>query len=486
MEWSYNGGTSDEPTVSVTGTENGLIGGIEHFLQSCERCWPADQARPSVLTRAPGRLDCMGGMADFSGALALQMPIERSVYAAAGRRNDQRIRVESIGWNRNRQASCFEWPLSILYQPHGEIVTAEALAAHFDACPWVRHIAGVVLALLESGDVPHFAGGLTLVLQSEIPSGVGLAASAAIQVATAMVLGALFDVALDPNQLVRACRQANANVVKGEPGLVDHLTCLLGEPNALLQIRCQPDDVLGTFSLPKGVNLAGVNTGVRLGIYHQRYADNRAASMIGRFLIERMLQASGAVGDPMGGYLANTTPSEYVRRFRNELPVELRGRDFLERFGQPEELDVVVEPDQIYKVRSRTEHHIYENDRTHRFLERLARARRTGERDALVEAGELMYASHWSYGQRCGMGSIETDVLTNFIRKRGPGRGLYGAKVTGGGCGGTVAVLMADTPGALAALDEAAAAYRDKTGKEAAILLGSSPGATSFGHRRLD
>jgi L-arabinokinase len=439
-----------------------------------------------VLTRAPGRLDCIGGMADYSGTLALQMPTECSVYVAAGRRNDQRVHVESIAWESEGEPSRFDWPLSILYASDGQIITADRLVGHFDGCTWVRHVAGLFLALLESGDVPHFGGGVTLVMKSEIPPAAGLASSAAIQVAVAKAITALFEVSLDPVRVARACRQANEDVAGGEPGLVDHLTCLFGEANALLQIRCQPDDVLGNLALPSGIMFAGVDTQVRLPISRERCADNRAASLMGRYLIERLLESSGAVGDPMGGYLANISPNEYVRRFRNELPVKVKGRDFLDRFGRLEEFDLDIDPDRIYKVRSRTEHHVYENDRAHRLLERLARARRTGERDALVEAGELMYASHWSYGQRCGMGSIETDVLMNLIRERGPARGLYGAKVTGCGCGGTLAVLMADTPAARAALDEACAAYHEKTGKEPAVLIGSSPGALSFGHRELD
>jgi galactokinase len=119
-------------------------------------------------------------------------------------------------------------------------------------------------------------------------------------------------------------------------------------------------------------------------------------------------------------------------------------------------------------------------------MERLARAGRTGERDALVEAGELMYASHWSYSQRCGMGGIETDVLVNAVRGQGAARGLYGAKATGMGCGSALAVLMSDQPGAWAALEEACAAYACKTGKPAVIHAGSSPGAIPFGHRDLD
>lgn len=472
--------------MSVTGTENGLAISVEQFLQACELRWPEDQGRPLVVTRAPGRIDCMGGMADFSGALALQMTIDRAVCVAAGRRDDQRISVESISWDRGGEASRFEWPLGLFYRSDGQLITPEDLAAHFEKCPWVRHISGVCLALLESGDVPHFGGGVTLILQSDIPPETGLASSGAIQVAVAKALAALFDVELTARQVVRACRKADEDVVGVEPGLVDHQACLLGEADTLLQIRCQPEDVLGTVSLPKDLMMAGVDVGMRSPIYAQRYADNRVASLMGRFLIERMLRQSGAVGDPTGGYLANISPSEYVRRFRNDLPVKLWGRDFLSQYGQPEGLEVVIDPGRIYKVRSRTEHHIYENDRTHRFVERLARARRTGERDALTEAGELMYASHWSYGQRCGMGSIETDVLVNLIRARGPSQGLYGAKVTAGGCGGTVVILMATNDQARQALNDACGDYEKKTSKHPTVLIGSSPGAMAFGHRSLE
>jgi len=427
----------------------------------------------------------MGGMADFSGALALQTTIEQGVYAAAGRRDDQRIRVESVGWNQDGQPSVFEWSLSWFYQSDGQFVTAETLSSKFDACPWARHVAGVCLALLESGDLPHLAGGVNFLIQSDIPPKAGLASSAALQVACAKALAALFDLELTAQQLVRACQLANTEVVKNESGLVDHVTCLLGEPDSLLEIRCQPQEVIGSLAMPKCAAFAGVYSGLRLPFYQERYADNRAASLMGRYIIEQILRTSGDPGELNSAYLASIPPNEYVRRFRNYLPPKLRGRDFLDHFGQPPELDIIIRPGQVYKVRSRTEHHIYENDRAHRFMERLARVYRTGDLDTLIEAGELMYASHWSYGQRCGMGSIETDVLVNCIRERGPACGLYGAKVTGGGCGGTVAVLMADTSAALQALSDACAAYAAKTGRQPMLLSGSSPGAMAFGHRNI-
>jgi L-arabinokinase len=428
----------------------------------------------------------MGGMADFSGCLALQMPVDRCACVAAGPREDQRIRVQTLQWNSNGETSCYEWPLAAFYQSDGQIVTTQQLARKLSECRWVRHVAGVCLSLLESGDIPHLAGGANLLILSDIPDGRGLASSAAIQVAVAQAIAGLFDIELETNQLLRACRCANAEVAGGESGLVDHVACLLGEPGSLLQVRGQPDEVIGALLLPKDVSFAAIDSGPRSGLCRTRYYDNRVASLMGRAIIEQICSASTPVDEMPNGYLAGISPADYVMRFRNELPVKMRGSDFVQRYGPPAGLDGEVEPDQVYKIRSRTEHHIYENDRAHRFVQRLARARRTGERDALVEAGELMYASHWSYSQRCGMGSLETDALVQEIRSRGPTRGLYGAKITGMGCGGTVAVLMSSATSSRASLEEACASYAARTGRQPALIAGSSPGAKFFGRRFLD
>ena len=49
-----------------------------------------------------------------------------------------------------------------------------------------------------------------------------------------------------------------------------------------------------------------------------------------------------------------------------------------------------------------------------------------------------------------------------------------------------MAVLMADHAPAAEALDEACAAYKAKTGKQATVLTGSSLGAAAFGVHVLD
>ena len=96
--------------------------------------------------------------------------------------------------------------------------------------------------------------------------------------------------------------------------------------------------------------------------------------------------------------------------------------------------------------------------------------------------GQLMDASHASYSA-CGLGSDATDRLVARVRAAGPTRGLYGAKITGGGSGGTVAVL--GEPRGLEAVEEIAAAHARETGRPTRIFSGSSPGAFAFGHLRV-
>ena len=87
--------------------------------------------------------------------------------------------------------------------------------------------------------------------------------------------------------------------------------------------------------------------------------------------------------------------------------------------------------------------------------------------------GELMYASHASYSA-CGLGSDGTDLLVELVRQAGPAAGLFGAKITGGGSGGTVAILgRADAAQAVA---EIARRYHEQTGREPYVFAGSSTG----------
>jgi L-arabinokinase len=215
--------------------------------------------------------------------------------------------------------------------------------------------------------------------------------------------------------------------------------------------------------VPEGVTIVGVDCGTRHKLADEKYIQARTTALIARAIIRHLMPSTGDNGGQWDGYLARISVTDYVDRLRDRLPTKLKGALFLERFGEVGDELAQIDPTAVYKVRSRAEHHIYEDDRVRQFAERLARVSRTGERRALLEAGELMYASHWSYGQRCGLGSIETDLLMNLLRAEGPQHGIFGARISGPGAGGTVVVLMNDAADAYAAVDRAVAAYQERT-----------------------
>lgn len=105
--------------------------------------------------------------------------------------------------------------------------------------------------------------------------------------------------------------------------------------------------------------------------------------------------------------------------------------------------------------------------------------------------GELMLQAHASYSA-CGLGSDGTNRLVNIVRQHmmaarrtGASPALFGAKITGGGSGGTVCVLGLAGPAGQAAIDAVAAQYREETGYQPYVFAGSSMGAVAFGHLRI-
>jgi L-arabinokinase len=176
------------------------------------------------------------------------------------------------------------------------------------------------------------------------------------------------------------------------------------------------------------------------------------------------------------GYLANVTPAEWERDFGDRVPERLTGAEFLSSYGGITDVVAAIDPGRTYAIRQATAHPIYEHARVRRFRALLDVTPVTDQ--TLGDLGDLMYESHESYNA-CGLGSGGTDALVAMVRAAGPAQGLFGAKITGGGSGGTVAVLA--RRGAVRAVRAIAGRYARETGRPAAVLSGSSDGAMRFG-----
>jgi L-arabinokinase len=315
-----------------------------------------------------------------------------------------------------------------------------------------------------------------------VPEGKGVSSSAAVEVATMRAAAALLGVEINGEELARLCQIAENRVVGAPCGIMDQMTAAVGREHELLALRCQPAIVEGFAKIPARIAFWGIDSGIRHAVSGSDYTSVRCGAFMGyRILADavglKAKPASDATGcveiddAKWGGYLANVSPVELSEPIGSILPESMTGDEFLKRYGGTTDHVTRVDPLRTYAVRAPALLPIQGNVGVARFRELIEGP--IAERH-LVEMGELMAASHESYSA-CGLGSEGTDLLVQLVHQAGPESGLYGAKITGGGSGGTVAIL--GRCDAEAAVDAVAAKYRGITGRETYVFRGSSPGA---------
>jgi L-arabinokinase len=326
-----------------------------------------------------------------------------------------------------------------------------------------------------------------LLISSRVPEGKGVSSSAALEVATMSAVAAAFNIRIEPREIALLCQRVE-NLVVGAPcGVMDQMTAACGEAGQLLALICQPAELLGTIQLPEDLAVWGIDSGVRHSIGGGDYGSVRAGTFMGYRIIAELAGLSvKQIGDRVAiedtrwrGYLANLSPSEFEEHFAAKLPETLRGEEFLSRYGETVDPVTRVAPERTYPVRAATAHAVYESFRVQQFAELLRRQHERPDHEEKLTMGRLMYESHASYSA-CGLGSTGTDLIVDLVRSAGADQGLFGAKITGGGSGGTVAVLGNRT--AEKDLNEVANSYGKLTAHRPYIFRGSSPGSAAFGH----
>jgi L-arabinokinase len=328
-------------------------------------------------------------------------------------------------------------------------------------------------------------GGFVLLIESDVPSGKGVSSSAALEVACLSVIAARYDVEMTGEEIATSSQWAENHVAGAPCGIMDQMTSACGRRDRLLRLRCQPGTIEGHVDVPSGFRFYGIDSGIRHAVSGSDYGSVRTAAFMGYRMIADLaglpssIDAANVreVDTEWHGYLANITPADFESRFAARLPERMTGAEFLHRYDGITDSVTRVDPAREYAVRQATAHPVYENARVTRFAELLG-ALRAGEGDVARAMGALMAESHASYGA-CGLGSQGTDRLVELVRRADPKAGLFGAKITGGGSGGTVAIL--GTAESESEVREIARRYAKESGRAAEVFSGSGPGAEEIG-----
>jgi galactokinase len=297
---------------------------------------------------------------------------------------------------------------------------------------WLDYVEGVAQAL-ESRGVR--LSGADLLIASDVPAGAGLSSSAALEISAGLALTRVSGKEVDGVTLALAGQQAEHTYVGAQVGIMDQLISALGREGHALLIDCRS---LETEPVPLDTREAAfviADTRVKHELSSSEYNVRRAEC------------ASG------------------VELLRGRLPNIRELRDVsVEEFERHK--DVLPDP-----VRRRCRHVVAENGRTLA----AARALRAGD---LTEMGRLMYESHHSLRDDYEVSSPELDVLVEIARGL---PGVLGARMTGGGFGGSTVTLVRRE--ALADFERALSeGYERSTGKRPAVLVSEAgSGAAEVG-----
>ncbi|NHC46901.1 galactokinase [Motilibacter aurantiacus] len=323
---------------------------------------------------APGRVNLIGEHTDYNDGFVLPFALEQSTWVAAGRRDDGVLLVESL-------------------QAEEPVRFDVGSLAPGGSGGWARYAAGVVWAMQQAG---HEVGGLSLVIDGQVPLGSGLSSSAALECAVGVAVDSLYALGLERAELARLAQKAENDFVGAPTGGMDQMASMLcTQGHALfLDNRTREVEQVPLDAPALGVRLLVIDTKVSHAHETGGYRERR----------EQCEQAAREIGVPM---------------LRD---VDLDG------------LQAALEKVSTEVARRRAKHIVTENARV---LDTVAALRR----DDLAEVGRLMVASHVSLRDDFEVSSPELDVAVDAAMAAG----AVGARMTGGGFGGCAIALVRDT-----------------------------------------
>jgi galactokinase len=278
---------------------------------------------------------------------------------------------------------------------------------------WSDFIRGVAATLQSAG---HKLAGGNLVVHGEVPPGAGLSSSASLEVAVALALAQLAGVTVPRLELARLCQKAEHEYVGTRCGLMDQFAVSFGVAGNALMLDCRSLEYK-LLPLPQDVRLVVCNSMVRHDLASGEYNLRRRDCETGLKLLQARLPAIRALRDVT--------------------------MENLERHQQ-------VLPQTVYR---RCRHVVAENRRVLQACSAL-------ESEDAEQFGRLMYESHASLRDDYEVSCRELDLLVELASSFD---GLFGARMMGGGFGGsTINLVRAECAAAFES--HISQAYFDKTG----------------------
>lgn len=335
---------------------------------------------PDGVWAAPGRVNLIGEHTDYNGGLCLPIALPHRTFIAMRKRDDRKV--------------CLATALNPA-RPEFNLDEVGPVGTPGEVKSWPAYIVGVLWALEQEGFGP--LPGFDIADATCVPLGSGLSSSAALECAVAVAVADLAGLQITRKQLVDVCRKAENDMAGAPTGGLDQSASLLcSEGHALLLDFMDFSTEAIPFDLQAaGLELLVIDTNAPHKLNDGQYAQRR--------------ESCEAAAKLLGV----------------ELLAELAGED----------LEEIMDKLPDATMKARVHHVLTEIERTEAAVELLRQGPPAG--DNLAELQVLLEASHNSLRYDYQVTCPELDLAVDVAKKY-----AYGARMTGGGFGGSAIALL--------------------------------------------
>jgi len=221
----------------------------EKVLQDFQRNFDEE---PTIV-RSPGRVNIIGEHTDYNNGFVLPAAIDKAVYVAVSRRNDDAIKLYSGEFDES-----FETSLKTL-KPTDK--------------GWPNYILGVVDQLIKRS---YPIRGFNLAIDGDVPIGSGLSSSAAVECATVFALNELFKLGIEKKELPFIGQKAEHTFAGVMCGIMDQFASVFGKKDHVIKLDCQSLDYEYVPLVLEGYKILLLNTNVKHSLGSSEYNTRRA------------------------------------------------------------------------------------------------------------------------------------------------------------------------------------------------------------------
>ncbi len=335
---------------------------------------------PSVIVKAPGRVNLIGEHTDYNEGFVLPIAIDRYTTMLVSGREDKMVRLYDLKYKESD-----EFNLDSI--------------EHTELHRWSNYQRGIAKVLKVLMDKGYKIGGMDAMIYGGVPEGAGLSSSASVEIATLLSFKKLYEIDIEPLEIIKLARKAENEFVGVECGIMDQFASLLSKEEYALFIDCRT-----------------------LDYRYVRVSLPRCAFLVCNSMVKRELAASAYNARRRECKEAVETMKKYLSHIDSLRDITIKD---IKKFGSylPQE------------TRKRAEHVIYENERVKKAVEELE----YGDTEAF---GDLMNQSHRSLKELYEVSSEELDLLVDTGKSV---KGVLGARLTGAGFGGCVLFFLKES-----------------------------------------